>query len=288
MVALLLFLAIAAGFAWQVEAGGGGLVSFIGQSGAAGSGPLRFVLAQLGDILPLLIVVAIAIGLRRSPGPGVVAETADLPRTRLYLTVMIAVPLLSAIAAAASTGAKDMWATPMLNLVGLGLVAAWPRRFDAVALRRIAVGAVVLVLLAPALFALRHVVTDETAANPMRTQWPQHAITLRFAAIWHQQTDAPLQIVGGDDWIAGLVSLDLVPRASVFYRLDPRLSPWVTPERAAQQGMLVVWPGEEPPDYAVPLLAGHVHGVEQIAWSGSDAARPIEIGYVIVPPQAVR
>lgn len=282
-VALLLFAVIAGGYAWQVEAGGRGLVRFIGQSGANGGGPVDFIAAQLLDILPLLIVAGIAVA-RRQPRHAETLEAAELSRVRRYLAIMLAVPLLSGVVAAALTGAQDMWGAPMLNLVGLTIVAFWPRRFDAIAVRRVATAGLVLVLVAPTLFAVRHIVSYHTAANPIRTQWPQQAIAARLSEIWQEETAEPLGIVGGNAWIAGLASLNASPRASVFYRLDPHLSPWVTAERVASEGMLVVWQGQEWPDYALPLLEGHVHGVEHFDWSTSSAAKPIEIGYVIVPP----
>jgi 4-amino-4-deoxy-L-arabinose transferase-like glycosyltransferase len=281
------FAAIAALLGWQAAAAGGGLVSFISTSGANGGGPAEFVGAQLLDLLPLLVVVGVAVALPRRRAESVVAAE-DLSRVRRFLAIMLGLPLLSAVLASILTGAQAMWGAPMLNLAGLAIVAWLPRRFDGTAVRRVGIAAIVLVVLFPGLFAIRHLVSAETGASPLRTQWPQRQIAERFAAIWRHQAGVPLSVVGGNDWVAGLIALELSPRASVFYRLDPRLSPWITSGRALREGMLVVWPGREPPAYAVPLLEAHVAGVEQFAWSPAAAAKPIEIGYAVVPPQPVR
>jgi len=284
---LLIFALFAALLGWQAASAGGGLVSFISTSGANGGGPVEFVVAQLLDLLPLLVVVGLAVALPRRRTDSMVAAP-DLPRARGFLAIMLGLPLLSAVLASVVTGAQAMWGAPMLNLTGLAIIAWLPGRFDATAIRRVAIGALVLVVLFSGLFAVRHIVSAETGAVPLRTQWPQRQIAERFAEIWRRQTGAPLSLVGGNDWVAGLLALELSPRASVFYRLDPLLSPWVTAERATREGMLVVWPGREPPAYAVPLLEGHAAGVEQFAWSSSAAATPIEIGYAVVPPRPVR
>lgn len=284
-VGLLVFASTAAPLAWLVLAGdGSGLVQFVAQSGAQGGGPIGFLLAQLADLVPMLVAAAVALALPRRRQASVVSGVPDLARVRLYLAIMFFLPLLTAAAAAVTTGAKDMWGTPMLNLAGLGLVACVPSRFDAVAVRRVFAAAFVLLAVAAGSFAMRYVVTASTAASPLRTQWPQLAMVSRLTDIWKQQTDAPLRIVGGNDWVAGLVSLALKPRGSVFVQLNPALSPWVSSERVQREGMLVVWNGDDVPAYAEDLIDDHVHGVESFAWSTSDAARPLRIGYVVVPP----
>jgi len=285
---LVLFVALAAPLAWLMSHGGDGLVSFIASSGANGSGALRFVGAQLAALVPLAIVLCIAIWLPRRREAGVELVGDKVRRVRVFLAIMIAVPLLSGIVAGATTGAQSMWGTPMLNLVGLAAVALWPSRFDAIALRRVARAAVVLVLIASGTYAARDIVTRNTAASPSRTQWPQTEIVDRFRAIWEHETDAPLRIVGGEDWLAGLVALGSEPRGSVYVKLDPTLSPWISQGRTEAEGMLVLWRGSETPDYAINLVAGHPHGVERFSWSDSPGAEPIEIGYVVVPPAKLR
>jgi hypothetical protein len=53
-------------------------------------------------------------------------------------------------------------------------------------------------------------------------------------------TDRPLRIVGGDFGIANMTAFYLPDQASPFPVLEPETAPWVTPERIAREGAVMM------------------------------------------------
>lgn len=261
----------------------GSAIGFIAERGTGHGGPIDFALTQFADLLPLLAIAGLLVlwpARRWRPD----AASGDLGRFRVFLLVLFATPVALAMVFGTAVGVLPMWGTPMLNLTGLILVSLWPSAFTGNALRRAALGSAIFLLIAAGLYAGRQVVTAQTAESPLRTQWPQAEIAARMSGIWQKATGAPLRIVGGDDWSAGLVTLSLAPRGSVYVDLDSHISPWITPERVKAEGMLVLWPGNKVPDYLARLPADALRGQQSFAWSASGAAKPITLNYVIVPP----
>lgn len=281
---LLGFLAVLAPLINIVAANQGSAISFIAERGAGRSSALEFLMAQVLDLLPVIIIVLVMIVV---PQKSVRAHVADerLRRFRRFLLVIFGVPIALSVIVAGLNGAVAMWGTPMLNLVGLLVVAMYPNSVDAKAHRRLLITVSVLAVIFPALFVARYLVLEQTAPNPMRTQWPQAEIAGRMEGIWRDATGTDLGIVGGNDWEAGLVALGQRPRASVFVDLDSRLSPWITQEEVRRLGMLVVWSGDAVPGYAQPLLKGRDAAVERFGWSTAPSSRPIELHYLIVAPE---
>jgi 4-amino-4-deoxy-L-arabinose transferase-like glycosyltransferase len=57
---------------------------------------------------------------------------------------------------------------------------------------------------------------------------------------WRLTTDRPLRIVGGDFGIANMTAFYLPDLASAFPVLEPETAPWVTPERIAREGAVMM------------------------------------------------
>lgn len=283
-IAVAVFAAVLAPLIAIVLQTDGRTISFIAERGVGRGGAVEFLGAQLLNLLPVIIIVGLLIVLpQRSVRPH--PADPDLRRFRRYLVLMIGVPIGIAAVVAGLNGAVSMWGTPMLNLVGLLVVAIYPDSVDLKLHRRVLVVACALVVAFPALYTVRDMVTAQTARQPMRTQWPQAEIAARMGAIWREATGSTLRIVGGNDWEAGLIALGQAPRSSVFVNLDRRLSPWVTEAEAQASGILVVWSGDVVPDYVRPLLERHEAGMERFAWSSAPSSDPLEIHYLIVPPE---
>ena len=177
----------------------------------------------------------------------------------------------------------------MFSLVGLLIVLPLRRRIDRRALGRIAGAALALTLVIPILYAGALVAQPYSgAARPIRAVWPKAALSARMVAIWSEATHAPLRIVGGDDWVAGLVGLDASDRPSIYPDLQPSLALWITPERVAREGMLVLWEdrGRGMPPAMRAHAKGRAHGEETFAWSVSPKATHLKIAYFIIPPEA--
>lgn len=253
-------------------------------------GVLRFILSGLATLLPMVAMLAIC-GLlpwRQSRADAVAPEVDR--RALFYLLALNAGPPVLAVCATLFTGSglRAAWTNSMFNLVGLLAVALCASRFTDEALRRIAVGAAVLVTVVPIGYAVTAGLVPRGSRPPLRVQWPQAEIAERMAAIWARQTQAPLRIVAGENWIAGLIGLSHKDHPSLLSNADVEYSPWISPDRLRKQGMLVVWDHDKTPIELQPFLASPGLPAARLErFKSRYSEREILIGYLIIPPKPV-
>ena len=256
-------------------------------SGASVSQPFTFLLAQLADHGAMLALAAIAglIVFRRPRWSGLVGRR----EVRFLLLLGLGPALfLAALALFAGFGLKTMWGLPMFSLSGLIIVALGRDRLTATALRRLMIGAFLVVVALPLGHGVFVLLGDRVSARPLRVQWPQAAIAESLRAAWSKETAAPLRIVAGGEWLAGLVALQDPDLPSIMTRGDLRLSPWITPRRLAREGVLIVWQdrGHGPPAWARQLAGDRPFRALRFAWPGFPQLPPLTVRYAVVPPQA--
>jgi 4-amino-4-deoxy-L-arabinose transferase-like glycosyltransferase len=254
-------------------------------------GLLRFVGSELLNVMGLgaMLWIADLIGPRRGSTAAPVATPAPLaPGAITYLAVLALLPMGIAMLVALASGAtlRSAWGIPMFNFAGLFAVALTADRFQPRALKRIAACAAALLVLVPIGYALIVLYLPSWHGTQLRANWPQAEISRRMAAIWRRQTDAPLRIVAGDDWVAGLVGISAPDQPSILSKGSLGLSPWISAERLERQGMLIVWNANRVhiPHALRPLVEAGVRGEEHFSWPGR-ANGDLAIGYVIVPPK---
>jgi hypothetical protein len=265
----------------------------------SGENVVVFLLNLLINMSGMLAMLAVAglIGPRRRallPGAqmpaGGTACPPVAPRAVRYLVVVIAGPVLLTVVAAlvSRSGLRPHWATAMLNLSGMLAIALTSHRFDRVALRRLAMCAAVPLAVVPSGYAVAVHLAPLRMGSPIRVSWPQAEMAERFNAIWRRETGRPLRIVTGDLWISGLVGLSARDVPSILSNGDFALSPWITPERIAREGMLIVW--DERTRFIPNPLHQYVHKLpnreEQFTWKRARGRDDLWIGYVILPPAA--
>lgn len=247
----------------------------------------RFLLGGLATLAGLLVMLVAA---RLLPLKWGEARGASLPadaRVVRFLVVLSAGPPLLAVGAAvlAGAGLKPTWASSMFNLAGLLAVALTARRFGLDALRRIAIFAAALLVVLPIAYAVLLGLVPRGAAPPLRPQWPQAEIAERMSGIWTKSTGAPLRIVAGENWIAGLVGLSHKDRPSLLSNGDVKYSPWISQARLEAEGMLVLWDQEKIPLELHPYIVPHLPVAKLERFRSRYSTREILIGYLIVPPK---
>jgi hypothetical protein len=253
------------------------------------------ILFNLGVMLGMLALAGLLGPLRRRQSADVperrVGCSPPSPRAVRFLAVAIAGPLALTLLGALTTGAglKPRWAGVMLTLSGILAIALTSHRFDGAALRRIAMcAAVTLAVVPPAYVAAVHF-APLRLGSPTRVSWPQAEMAERFNAIWRSETGRPLRIVTGDLWISGLVGLSAKDVPSILSNGDLALSPWITPERIAREGMLILW-DERTRFIPLPLQQLVVFKLknkeEPFAWKRARGRDDLWIGYAILPPAA--
>lgn len=269
---------------WLVETGF--LPIAYAQSRSAGADPglwrpFGFLLTQAADHLPMLVPLAVAfLPLRRLSGDRVPTDSQAIR----FLAIATFAPVLLTVVLALVTraGLKDMWGAPMFTTSGLLAVALLRRFIDGAAARRMLTGCLALLVVLPVAYALQVPAARWLEKKPPRNGWPMARITEGLSEAWHRETGSPLQVVGGDPWIAGLVSAGSRERPSVRYEGPAAHSPWIGGQDLRQKGLLLVWFGQARPQAPEDLQAG-AEGRLELDWPGLPG---LDIGYAVYPPQA--
>jgi 4-amino-4-deoxy-L-arabinose transferase-like glycosyltransferase len=276
---------------WLFQSGFPTLRYAVGRAGHAASitgrvvAPCKFLLAQAVDIAPALIVAAIA-GLLPLKGK----QVARSEQLRFLLWLTLTPPLLtSLISLITGLGARDMWGAPMWNLTGLIVVEAGRERREFAALPRLAYCLIAVFGIGLCGYLLTNVFVPQWKNRPSRIQWPAQGLAQSFTAAWESREHVPLQIVAADGWLAGLVAMDARPRPSVWIDASFVKSPWITPNRVARQGALVLWrvqKNDSPPVSLGRLPGLKVLGTKSFVWPSTPGAQPLRIGYGIIAVNA--
>ena len=246
------------------------------------------VMATLAGMLPILAVGGL-IGRRPKPADALAAALPPIDARALrFLVVLTAVPPLLVIAGAVLTqsGLRAAWASSMFNLAGLLAVVLAAGRFDAQALKRIAIFALALVIAVPIAYGIAVAVPMRMSKPPLRVRWPGDEIAERMAGIWDRATHgAPLRIVAGENWIAGLVGLRHKDRPHLLSNADIRYSPWIGARQLEAEGMLVLWERDKAPIDLQPYINPRMQQWQVEIFRSPSSQRDIRIGYLVVPPK---
>jgi len=249
--------------------------------------PIEFLLTLALDHLPMLILLACAGWLGR-PAPDAPPKPEQRV-LRFLLLLGLGPAVLTALGAAVSgAGLRSSWGAPMVVLSGLIVVALMSDKFAAARLKRLAIDAGVLIVVVSGLYYGHMRYGVALTGKPLRGNWPQAEISATLQEVWRQETDgAPLRIVAGDIWDAGLIAFSDRRPPSVLIEGDYSKSPWITPEDVRQHGALIVWSADEG-DTLTTFRRGLEHHVLEFrpphARRG-DRRSFVTLHYAILPPQ---
>jgi hypothetical protein len=246
--------------------------------------PLRFLLSQLVDISPVIVAAAIAGFVGRDSLRQVVPDE----KLRFLATFAVGPAVLTAaLSLLAGLGLRDMWGAPMWSLVGLLTVYVFRSRWSRVRWRRL-IACVGFAFVATALaHLLATAIVPAMRGRPSRTQWPDREMATAFADAYRHETGKPLRIVAADGWLGGLIAMRDPSRPSVFTDGSMQESPWITPDRLAHDGALVLWRGNGlAPARLMALNGFKAIGAKSFAWPGNPHAPKLDIAWGIVPVQS--
>jgi 4-amino-4-deoxy-L-arabinose transferase-like glycosyltransferase len=219
--------------------------------------PLLFLLVQLTDHAAILVLLAAA-------GISALRDSARLDtagEARLFLRLLTFGPALLVVVGALLSGNDllDMWGMPMFTSIGLWLVAEFGRDWSEAMIRRLAIGATIIVVIAALVFAGQAIWSH--SHRPGRTFWPMAELAAKADAVWHAEVKTPLAITGGDKWLAGLVAVGLPQRPDVAAGNSLIASPWVSPEDVRVKGMLYLSDDANPTVPSYCPIHGPVHEI---------------------------
>jgi hypothetical protein len=211
-----------------------------------------------------------------------------MARRQRFILWFVLLPIAMCATAAFLADIRVLWLTPMFSLWGVYLIGNLPRRCEPEQAWRMAGIALLVNLVILVAYAGYYIVGNRHSERPLRWEdWPQQALTAALETRWREATHgAPLEIVGGPLHFAGAVAFWAHDEPSFFEDLNPVLSPWITPQRIAREGMLVVWePGDINTGTLAPWLGSYHEQSLPLQWSDQPAARTVTLHYLIVPPE---
>lgn len=244
-------------------------------------GPLKFLLVQLVDHLPLALLLLL-VGFWRP------AYWHKPDSQAAFILFMGLAPALLTVFGAMLTGAgtRDMWGAPMWNLSGLALASMIPAEVLRQRKRSLLIAFGSFLLLLTVFMLLFVGFKDQIRSKPSRMGWPDNALAQTLSQQWGQHTDCPLQVVAGDYWLAELVALEL-PDASAIPDSDLRLAPWADIERVRAQGMLELDEGRTRGWQTSPSGLGHwdAEGRVELPWPRLPEHAPLVISWRLWLPE---
>lgn len=256
----------------QRRAGGGNLFA-----------PFEFLLTLIVDHLPALIMLWTAGFFGKS-----LSDAPQRPEKRaltFLLMLGLGPTLLTALGGLlGGASLRASWAAPMFALSGLIVIALLSARFSEVRLKRLAIGAGVMLVLGSSLYFAHMRFGADLTNHPLKGNWPQVELSRDLQSAWRDETNAPLRVVGGDIWTAGLVGLERRDPPSILINGDYAISPWVTPNDVAESGALLVWRADDPSPQLAALARGREVRTVIVPFSHFPHAQPVTVNYVIVPP----
>ena len=228
---------------------------------------------------------------RRRETPPVILRAGIDTLAKPFVYSFAIAPAVVGTLVSAATGRADVvgGAGIALLMVGLAVVVGTG---DAIPLRRqrILRGMWAFIVILPALAAIVSLLavpwlTRTTQASVV----PASELARFFGDSFMRRTGQPLRVVAGDPDLAALVSLGPT-RPHLLIDEDPKRTPWITADRLAEIGGVVVWratdtAGAPPPGVAqrFPDLVPEVpHAFESLLNGRQQASR---IGWAIIRPK---
>jgi 4-amino-4-deoxy-L-arabinose transferase-like glycosyltransferase len=274
------------------------------QNGGAGFAAFSIIEQNLNEWLMLLVMLAaghvgllilVAIGYVLPPlregVPELTREPVD-PAARLFILVFApGAAILSVALAAFGGGAYAFVSAPLVLLSALAVIVAAPDRI-AIAQQRLAAWAWAAVLVLPPIgMAFAIVLLPWLYPIDLRVAQPADELGRFFEENYQRRAGRKLAIVAGDARLASLIALAAPSRPDLFVDAKPELTPWVTAQRIATEGVLVVWfagTTRLPPAAIRERIPGLVAEAPQ-AFVRRVQGRlpPIRIGWAVVPPRAL-
>jgi hypothetical protein len=160
----------------------------------------------------------------------------------------VATALLSLVTASRP---EQMWGIPMFTFSGLLVVMLLRREWSDGLVHRLWVASVSLVAVVGIAFTVS-IAASRMTGNPVRNAWPMAEVAAKARAAWASHTGAPLQVVAGENWLAGLISVGGPGRPHVPHDGFLARSPWLSEKQLRKDGVLYVWFGKKPPEGLIP------------------------------------
>ena len=164
--------------------------------------PLIFLGKQIGILIPFFIMSFFLVKKFKF-------KTSLKDKKLLFLIFINLVPLILMFLTSMITGSKirTMWMTPFYLFFGVLIVYLFQAQINLKKLDSFMSAFLILFILSP--FAYAYISITET---DKRTDYPGKEIAIKVQHVWSQNHKEPINIVLGDEWVAGNLSYHLKSR----------------------------------------------------------------------------
>ena len=164
--------------------------------------PLIFLIKQIGLLIPFLILVLLLI-------KKIKFKFNFKDKKLLFLLAINILPILLIFLTSVITGSKirTMWMTPFYLFFGTLFVYIFQAQINFKKLKPFMVGFIFLFFLTPILYAYVSISKEDK-----RTDYPGKEIAIKTQYAWDQQFKSKINVVYGNEWIAGNLSYHLKSR----------------------------------------------------------------------------
>lgn len=208
--------------------------------------PISFLLSQLGAVVPVVLLAwPLVKGWRLN------VDSKEFERRYLAIVVLGPVAIYLIVSAAWGATIRSMWGGPLFSFLGLLLITSFvvnqqDRQISRVIRSSLTVGLV----MALALF-IRNGFGPAVRGELSKVHFPGADVTKQLHQRWQQFENTPLQIVGGQMFVAGCAGVYSPQKVDVFSGLEPLHNPWIADRQMERVGGLIVWDqddyGKAPP-----------------------------------------
>jgi hypothetical protein len=204
--------------------------------------PPKFLLSQLGFLVPSLLIVAAYLrrDVKTPDGPAYAADAFD----RRIVTLLAFGPALTVVLMSLVSGRDTvaMWGYPLWLFLGLWIVLT-ARLLDSVTLGRIVVlWSGVFVCMAVA-FVVAYDVTPRFRDRYVAVLFPGDRLGAEMSRRYRALTGKPLAYVIATMWDGGNISRYAPERPRVLIDGQPARAPWIDLGDLRAKGAVVVWTG---------------------------------------------
>lgn len=277
---------------WLEQNGGVGFAGFSSIEQNLNIWLLLVVTLAAGHVgLLLLVAIGYVLQPAREGAPELTREPVD-PAARLFILVFaLGAAIVSVTLPAFGGGAYAFVSAPLVLLSALAVIVTAPDRI-AIAQQRLAAWAWAALLLVPPIgVAATILAMPWLYPIDLKVTEPATEIGRFFDENYQRRAGRKLAIVAGDARLASMIALAAPSRPDLFLDAKPELTPWVTAQRIATEGVLVVWIAGDmrlPPAAIRERISGLVAEPPQaFVRSFQGRLSPIRIGWAVVPPRAL-
>jgi hypothetical protein len=249
------------------------------------SSPLLFGLAQLGCLLPTLLVILPLIGWPPRLREFGVRDSFK----RDFLIAVVLIPPALYLLTGLITGrvVRTSYGDPLWTFAPLLLLSTLELRKDASKWRRAAVAWSVAATLILGSTAVRNFASPYLRDKGSRIHFPGALLAQKLNVMWEGRFDSKLPIVGGHRWPAANAVVYSPHHVCGYFDLSASANPWTDDADLRRRGGIVVWPtddGDWREDFYRRFPEAGAPTSVELAWQTGANLDPLQFSVAMIAP----